>query len=191
MGTMEKPAPVQQEISLRKGAMFIEVYTDIKRLRLNWVPTQDTINQLFDEAEKRGMYVDLSRINLSGLHGLKLAGRDLSWADLTETKFSEADFATANFSNAKLIKAIFIKSDFTRAKFHNSDVRKADFSYAVSFEAVSGLETARNLGSAKFYGVKHLSKRDKEAILNADPNLSKQERERILKESPTARFGWA
>lgn len=190
MNATKDSASARKTAGLRTGTVFVVVCSDRQRLKLNCELTAGNISSLVMEANARNMPVDLSELNLTHLIGLRLNSMNLSHADLKETKFREADFTNADFTGAILVKAVFIKSNFTGAILKEANVRGADFSFS-SFRGVSGLETAKSLNSAKFYSARDLSREDREIILRADPNILMHDRERLLHETISKRFGWS
>ena len=165
-----KNTQMYKRMALRTGPLLQEVTTDRKRLKLNGEVTEDNLRKLMDEAEVRNVPIDLSNLNLSGVRGTKIfVGKDLSCSNLSGITSTELDFSNGSLFRAVITGATITKSLFEHTDVTESDVRKADFSFAISFEGVIGLEKARNLGKAKFYGAKKLSETDKAAILKANP----------------------
>lgn len=166
-----KNAQFYGRIALRTGPLLVESYTDRKRLRLNGEVTEENIRKLLDEAEARGIPIDLNDRNLTNLEGTKLfVGRNLSYSSLIRIKSTGLDFSGVILFNAKLIRAIIPRSTFANTDVTEADVWNADFSFATSFDRVIGLEKVKHLGTAKFYGAKNLSDADKATILKANPN---------------------
>ena len=160
--------------TLRKSLILIkEVYTDVRhRLRLNGEVTEDNVRKLLEEAESKGMPIDLSYMNLTELKGTKLfVGRRLPFANLRGITATQLDFSGGSLFGATLIKATITKSAFARTDVTSADAWNADFQYATTFEDVIGLETVQHLGTAKFHGARGLSDASKAIILKANPNM--------------------
>jgi uncharacterized protein YjbI with pentapeptide repeats len=164
-----KNAQFYGRIALRTGPLLVESYTDRKRLRLNGEVTEENITKLLDEAKARGIPIDLNDRNLTNLKDAKLfVGRNLSYSSLIGIKSTGLDFSGVILFNAKLIRAIIPRSAFANTDVTEADVWNADFSFGL-FVDVIGLEKAKNLGTAKFYGAR-LSDAQKAIILKVNPN---------------------
>ena len=147
----------------------------MKRLKLNGEVTEQNVRNLLAEAQVQNIPIDLSNRDLTELIGTRIfSDKNLSDSDLSGVTATGLDLSGVSLCNAKLVRATITKSNFTRVNFTCADVWNADFSYTTSFDGVIGLEAAKNLGSAKFYG----------------SNISEPEKAKILKANPSAKFGY-